>query len=101
MRPRIPLDVSKGEVVHLPQYGGTEIKYNGEEYLILSARDFAAVPSTVIALCPPRVPRDHGRFPGRHAFALRNRHMEQIISFERNCAPRNGSRRRQLATRFV
>ncbi|MGH3840981.1 MAG: co-chaperone GroES, partial [Pseudonocardiaceae bacterium] len=25
------------------KYGGTEIKYNGEEYLILSARDVLAV----------------------------------------------------------
>jgi co-chaperonin GroES (HSP10) len=24
-------------------YGGTEVKYNGEEYLILSARDVLAV----------------------------------------------------------
>jgi chaperonin GroES len=35
---RIPLDVSS-------KYGGTEIKYNGEEYLILSARDVLAVVS--------------------------------------------------------
>lgn len=27
------------------KYGGTEIKYNGEEYLILSARDVLAVVS--------------------------------------------------------
>ncbi|MCU0262177.1 MAG: co-chaperone GroES, partial [Candidatus Nanopelagicales bacterium] len=25
------------------KYGGTEIKYNGEEYLLLSARDVLAV----------------------------------------------------------
>src|SRR4026209_603857 len=36
---RIPLDVSEGDVVIYSKYGGTEIKYNGEEYLILSARD--------------------------------------------------------------
>lgn len=40
---RIPLDVSKGDVVLYSKYGGTEIKYNGEEYLILSARDVLAV----------------------------------------------------------
>ena len=40
---RIPLDVSKGDVVIYSKYGGTEIKYNGEEYLILSARDVLAV----------------------------------------------------------
>ena len=40
---RIPLDVSEGDVVIYSKYGGTEIKYNGEEYLILSARDVLAV----------------------------------------------------------
>ena len=40
---RIPLDVSKGDTVIYSKYGGTEIKYNGEEYLILSARDVLAV----------------------------------------------------------
>ena len=42
---RIPLDVSEGDVVVYSKYGGTEIKYNGEEYLILSARDVLAVVS--------------------------------------------------------
>ncbi|MGH3869413.1 MAG: co-chaperone GroES [Pseudonocardiaceae bacterium] len=40
---RIPVDVSVGDVVIYTKYGGTEIKYNGEEYLILSARDVLAV----------------------------------------------------------
>lgn len=40
---RIPLDVSEGDTVIYSKYGGTEIKYNGEEYLILSARDVLAV----------------------------------------------------------
>ena len=40
---RIPLDVSEGDVVIYSKYGGTEIKYNNEEYLILSARDILAV----------------------------------------------------------
>ena len=40
---RIPLDVSEGDVVVYSKYGGTEIKYNGEEYLILSARDVLAI----------------------------------------------------------
>src|SRR6266571_5518285 len=39
---RIPLDVSEGDTVIYSKYGGTEIKYNGEEYLILSARDVLA-----------------------------------------------------------
>ena len=39
----IPMDVSVGDTVVYSKYGGTEIKYNGEEYLILSARDVLAV----------------------------------------------------------
>jgi chaperonin GroES len=40
---RLPLDVSVGDKVIYSKYGGTEVKYNGEEYLILSARDVLAV----------------------------------------------------------
>ena len=40
---RIPLDISVDDVVVYSKYGGTEIKYNGEEYLILSARDVLAI----------------------------------------------------------
>ena len=40
---RIPLDISVGDVVIYSKYGGTEIKYDGEEYLILSARDVLAI----------------------------------------------------------
>ncbi|MFI9385374.1 MULTISPECIES: co-chaperone GroES [unclassified Kutzneria] len=40
---RIPLDVAVGDVVVYSKYGGTELKHNGEEYLILSARDVLAV----------------------------------------------------------
>jgi len=40
---RIPLDVKEGDRVLYSKYGGTEIKYNGEEYLVLSARDVLAV----------------------------------------------------------
>ena len=39
---RVPLDVAVGDVVIYSKYGGTEVKYNGEEYLILSARDVLA-----------------------------------------------------------
>src|SRR3954454_15033847 len=42
---RIPLDVAEGDTVIYSKYGGTEIKYNNEEYLILSARDVLAVVS--------------------------------------------------------
>ncbi|MGH8867207.1 MAG: co-chaperone GroES [Actinomycetes bacterium] len=40
---RLPLDVSVGDVVLYSKYGGTEVKFGGEEYLILSARDVLAV----------------------------------------------------------
>ena len=40
---RVPLDVSVGDRVLYSKYGGTEVKYSGEEYLILSARDVLAV----------------------------------------------------------
>ena len=40
---RIPVDVKVGDVVLYSKYGGTEVKYSGEEYLVLSARDVLAV----------------------------------------------------------
>ena len=40
---RIPLDIKVGDVVIYSKYGGTEVKYNGEEYLLLSARDVLAI----------------------------------------------------------
>jgi chaperonin GroES len=40
---RVPVDVKVGDTVIYSKYGGTEVKYNGEEYLILSARDVLAV----------------------------------------------------------
>lgn len=40
---RIPMDVKEGDVVIFSKYGGTEIKYQGREYLILSQRDVLAV----------------------------------------------------------
>jgi chaperonin GroES len=40
---RIPVDVKVGDTVLYSKYGGTEIKYAGEEYLVLSARDVLAV----------------------------------------------------------
>ena len=40
---RVPLDVAVGDVVIYSKYGGTEVKYNGEDYLILSSRDVLAV----------------------------------------------------------
>ena len=40
---RIPVDVSEGDVVLYSKYGGTEVRYGGQEYLVLSARDVLAV----------------------------------------------------------
>jgi chaperonin GroES len=40
---RIPLDVKEGDIVLYSKYGGTEVKYSGEEYLVLSARDVLAI----------------------------------------------------------
>jgi chaperonin GroES len=40
---RVPLDVAVGDKVIYSKYGGTEVKYAGEDYLILSARDILAI----------------------------------------------------------
>ena len=40
---RIPLDVAVGDKVIYSKYGGTEVKYGGDEFLVLSARDVLAV----------------------------------------------------------
>jgi chaperonin GroES len=40
---RVPLDVKVGDTVLYSKYGGTEVKYSGEEYLVLSARDVLAI----------------------------------------------------------
>ena len=40
---RVPLDVNVGDVVIYSKYGGTEVKYGGEDYLVLSARDVLAI----------------------------------------------------------
>jgi len=40
---RIPIDVKVGDKVIYSKYGGTEVKIDGVDYLILSARDVLAV----------------------------------------------------------
>ncbi len=42
---RVPIDVAEGDVVIYSRYGGTEVKHEGEEYLILTARDVLATVS--------------------------------------------------------
>jgi len=39
---RVPVDVKVGDKVIYSKYGGTEVKVEGEEYLVLSARDVLA-----------------------------------------------------------
>ena len=39
----VPMDVKVGYLVLYSKYGVTEVKYNNEEYLVLSARDILAV----------------------------------------------------------
>ncbi|MGI6558703.1 MAG: co-chaperone GroES [Limnochordia bacterium] len=40
---RVPVDVKKGDMVIFAKYGGTEVKVEGEEYLILRESDILAV----------------------------------------------------------
>lgn len=40
---KIKPEVKKGDIVIFSKYGGTEIKYNGEEYLILDSNDILAM----------------------------------------------------------
>ena len=40
---RLPLDIEVGDTVIYSKYGGTEVKYNNEDYLVLSSRDVLAV----------------------------------------------------------
>ena len=40
---RIPLDIKVGDVVIYSKYGGTEVKYDRQAYLLLSARDVLAI----------------------------------------------------------
>ena len=40
---RVPVDVVAGDTVIYSKYGGTEVKFDGDEYLILRADDIYAV----------------------------------------------------------
>ena len=39
----IPLGISVGDTVLYSKYGGTEVKFGADEYLVLSARDVLAI----------------------------------------------------------
>ena len=53
---RVPLDVAVGDKVIYSKYGGTEVKYSGQEYLILSR---ARHPRRRLLI--PLRPERHGR----------------------------------------
>ncbi len=40
---RVPMDISVGDTVVYSKYGGTEINHQGEDLLILNARDVLAI----------------------------------------------------------
>lgn len=40
---RLPMDVKVGDKVLFSKYGGTELHYQGEDYLIVAARDILAI----------------------------------------------------------
>ncbi|RSX55001.1 molecular chaperone GroES [Bifidobacterium dolichotidis] len=40
---RIPVDVKEGDRILFSKYGGTEVHYEGEDYLIVAARDVLAI----------------------------------------------------------
>jgi chaperonin GroES len=40
---RMPMDVSEGDKVLYSKFAGTEVKLEGNEYLVLSSRDLLAV----------------------------------------------------------
>ncbi len=40
---RVPMDVAEGDVIIFSKYGGTEVRYNGQDYLLLNSRDILAV----------------------------------------------------------
>lgn len=40
---RIPMDVKVGDKVVFSKYGGTELKFGADEYLVLGARDILAI----------------------------------------------------------
>lgn len=40
---RIPLDIAVGDKVLYSKYGGTEVKYAGEDFLVLASRDVLAI----------------------------------------------------------
>ena len=63
--PVSPLDVKVGDKVIYSKYGGTEVKVEGEDYLILSARDVLAIVRSNEPIAD-RGSRAHPRGPRSH-----------------------------------
>ena len=40
---RIPMDVKQGDIIIFAKYGGTEVRYDNTDYLLLNSRDILAV----------------------------------------------------------
>lgn len=40
---RVEMDVKVGDVIIFSKYGGTEVRYNGKDLLLLNARDILAI----------------------------------------------------------
>ncbi len=40
---RSPMDLEEGDVVILPEFGGSQVKYNGVEYLIIREKEVLAI----------------------------------------------------------
>lgn len=40
---KVPAEVKEGDTVMFEKYSGTEVKYDGKEYLIVSAKDIIAI----------------------------------------------------------
>ncbi len=40
---RIPLDVKKGDIILFAKWGGTEVNFDGKEYLIMKESDILAI----------------------------------------------------------
>lgn len=40
---RIPLSVKEGQVVMFDKYAGSEVKYEGEDYLVMHEKDIMAI----------------------------------------------------------
>lgn len=40
---RVPMDVKVGDKVVFSKYGGTELKYGSDEFLVLGSRDILAI----------------------------------------------------------